>query len=36
MESKVVDTAHWAAFCIMDIDLATGEAPSAAAAGEAA
>jgi hypothetical protein len=28
MESEVVDTAHWAAFCNMDFNLATSEAPS--------
>lgn len=28
MESKVVNTAHWAAFGIVDVNLATSEAPS--------
>ena len=28
MESEVVDTAHWATFRIMDVNLATSEAPS--------
>lgn len=28
MESKVVDTAYWATFGIMDVSLATSEAPS--------
>ena len=27
MESEVVDTAHWAAFRIMDVNLAKSEAP---------
>jgi len=32
MESEVVNTAHWAAFGIMDVNLATSEAPSTAEA----
>jgi hypothetical protein len=28
MESEVVDTAHWGAFGIMDVNLATSETPS--------
>jgi len=28
MEGEVVDTAHWAAFGIMDVNLATSETPS--------
>jgi hypothetical protein len=32
MESEVVDTAHWDAFGIMDVNLATSEAPSSAGA----
>ncbi len=33
MESEVVDTAHWAAFRIMDVNLATSEeAPSSVGA----
>jgi hypothetical protein len=28
METKVVDTAHWVAFSIMDVDLETCEARS--------
>jgi hypothetical protein len=28
MESEVVDTAYWVAFSIMDVNLATSEAPS--------
>jgi hypothetical protein len=31
MESEVVDTAHWAAFRIVDVNLATSEASVEAA-----
>jgi hypothetical protein len=34
MESEVVDTAYWAAFRIVDVDLASREAPSPEAAGQ--